>query len=128
MECLPRPLMVINFNPKTSARCQQHIMELLAALGAPLLRYGRPTLRTNLNLCEFGVVGLGIGTLAAYGRPGDYFRFYEINPEVTRIAYDQRFFTFLSDSQATLEVIAGDARLSMESELQQDRAQFLTFL
>jgi hypothetical protein len=75
-----------------------------------------------------GVVGLGIGTLAAYGRPGDYVRFYEINPEVTRIAYDQRFFTYLSDCQAKVEVITGDARLSMESELQQNQAQLFDIL
>ena len=48
-----------------------------------------------------GFVGLGIGTLAAYGNPGDYFRFYEINPEVIRIARDARYFTFLKDCRAT---------------------------
>ena len=42
---------------------------------------------------RIGVVGLGVGTLAAYGNPGDYIRFYEINPEVTRIANDARYFS-----------------------------------
>ena len=41
---------------------------------------------------RIGVVGLGIGTLAAYGNPGDYIRFYEINPEVIRIARDVSIF------------------------------------
>ena len=63
------------------------------------------------------VVGLGIGTLAAYGRPGDHFRFYEIDPEVIRIARDDGRFTFLRDSAARIEVVPGDARLSLQREL-----------
>ena len=61
-----------------------------------------------------GVVGLGTGTLAAYGRPGDVYRFYEINPQVVDIA--NREFTFLKDSGARIEHVLGDARLSMERE------------
>ena len=67
-----------------------------------------------------GVVGLGIGTLAAYGRPGDRFRFYEIDPAVTRIARDTRYFTYLAHSLAELEVVEGDARVSLVSELKRD--------
>jgi hypothetical protein len=62
-----------------------------------------------------GVVGLGAGTLAAYGRhPSQGFRFYEINPEVTRLA--RTYFTFLKDCSAEVEVVPGDARLSLERE------------
>jgi hypothetical protein len=61
-----------------------------------------------------GVVGLGTGTLAAYGRAGDTYRFYEINPQVIRIA--RRHFSFLDDSAATIETVLGDARLAMERE------------
>jgi spermidine synthase len=61
-----------------------------------------------------GVVGLGTGTLAAYGRKGDRFRFYEINPRVIGLA--AREFTYLADSDATLEMALGDARLSLERE------------
>ncbi|PHS18998.1 MAG: hypothetical protein COA78_01140 [Blastopirellula sp.] len=61
-----------------------------------------------------GVVGLGAGTLAAYGQPGDYFRMYEINPDVIELA--QQHFTFMKDSPAEIEVILGDARLSLERE------------
>jgi SAM-dependent methyltransferase len=61
-----------------------------------------------------GVVGLGTGTLALFGRPGDLYRFYEINPQVVTVA--NREFTFLADSKATIEHILGDARLSMERE------------
>jgi len=61
-----------------------------------------------------GVVGLGVGTLAAYGRQGDYIRFYEINSEVTHLARTR--FTYLANCPAEVEIIAGDARLSMEKE------------
>jgi predicted O-methyltransferase YrrM len=61
-----------------------------------------------------GVIGLGAGTLAAYGKAGDIFRFYEINPQVVGIA--QGWFTYLKQSPAKSEIILGDARLSLESE------------
>jgi hypothetical protein len=60
------------------------------------------------------VVGLGTGTLAAHGRPGDVYRFYEINPQVVEVARTQ--FTYLSDSRAKIETVLGDARLTMERE------------
>ena len=63
---------------------------------------------------KVGVVGLGIGTLAAYGQPGDTFRFYEINQDVIRLA--REYFTYIDDCQARTDLILGDARLSMESE------------
>jgi hypothetical protein len=61
------------------------------------------------------VVGLGTGTLAAWGKPGDTFRFYEINPAVKDIAY--QWFTYLKDSKAKTEIVLGDARVQMEREL-----------
>jgi len=61
-----------------------------------------------------GVIGLGTGTIAAYGRDGDVFRFYEIDPHVLEIA--RRDFTFLGDSAAKIDVVLGDARLSLERE------------
>jgi hypothetical protein len=61
-----------------------------------------------------GVIGLGAGSLAAYGRPGDVFRFYEINPQVKQIA--QSVFTYVRESQAKVDVVLGDARLSLTSE------------
>ncbi len=64
-----------------------------------------------------GVIGLGAGTLAAYGRKGDSFRFYDINPQVIAIARSQ--FTFLPDSEAGIEVALGDARLNLEREAPQ---------
>jgi hypothetical protein len=63
---------------------------------------------------RIGLVGLGTGTIAVYGQAGDYFRFYEINPEVTRLATSQ--FTYIPDCPAEVEIVLGDARLSMEKE------------
>jgi len=61
-----------------------------------------------------GVVGLGTGTIAAYGRLGDYYRYYEINPLVPPITRGQ--FYFVPDCAAKLEIAMGDARLSLERE------------
>lgn len=67
---------------------------------------------------KVGIVGLGVGTLAAYGQSGDDYRFYEINPEVERLA--RSAFVYLQDSQANVQVVLGDARLSMEREESQE--------
>lgn len=61
-----------------------------------------------------GVVGLGVGTLASYGRKGDVFRMYEINPQVIEIA--KREFSYIQDSPAAVEFALGDARLVLERE------------
>lgn len=61
-----------------------------------------------------GMIGLGIGTVAAYGKSGDRYRIYEINPEVTKLA--KKHFAYLSASKADIDIIHGDGRLSLESE------------
>jgi SAM-dependent methyltransferase len=63
---------------------------------------------------RIGVVGLGTGTLAAYGRPGDIIRFYDINPADIRLAETR--FAYLKQCQAHVDVVLGDARLSLENE------------
>ena len=71
-----------------------------------------------------GVIGLGIGTLSAYGAPGDYFRFYEINPAVISLAYGpSAFFTYMQHSKAKTDVVLGDARLRLEREAATGRYQ-----
>ena len=64
-----------------------------------------------------GVIGLGTGTIAAYGRPGDVYRFYDIDANVIGIARSE--FTFLGDSGARTETALGDARLTLEREASQ---------
>lgn len=63
---------------------------------------------------EVGAVGLGAGTIAAYGKPGDRYRFYEIDEAIVRAA--QRYFSFVGDSAATVEVAVGDGRLLLQQE------------
>lgn len=76
-----------------------------SAIGMLMSRPGAPR--------HIGIIGLGAGTLAGYGRPGDRFRFYEINPMVITMA--RRDFSFLSRSSAATEIVEGDARLSLAS-------------
>jgi hypothetical protein len=64
-----------------------------------------------------GVIGLGVGTVATYGRPGDYYVFYEINPQVIELA--KRDFHFLADSAARIAIVPGDARLALEAQAPQ---------
>jgi SAM-dependent methyltransferase len=90
-------------------------------LGQPLTYYATNSgLGLAMRLCcgagpkRVGVIGLGTGTVAAYGNAGDVMRFYEINPPVERLA--RHWFTFLHDSGAKIDVVLGDARLSLASE------------
>lgn len=62
---------------------------------------------------EVAVIGLGAGVIASYSRPHDRFTFYEIDPTVLRIARDQRYFTYLSACASDVQVVLGDARLSL---------------
>lgn len=68
----------------------------------------------NRGSLRVGAIGMGIGTVAAYARPGDVYRFYEINPEVPRLA--RKYFTYMRDCQGVCEVVLGDARQSMSNE------------
>lgn len=69
------------------------------------LKASRPSLST-------GAIGLGVGTIAAYGRAGDAMTFYELDPAVQTVA--ETYFTYLKDSPANIRVVLGDARLSLE--------------
>jgi SAM-dependent methyltransferase len=73
---------------------------------------------TRRSAQRVGVIGLGAGTIAAYGRPDDYYRFYDINPRVIEIA--RRQFSYLIDCPAKVDVVLGDARLSLEREPNQN--------
>jgi hypothetical protein len=101
----------------------RHGEQYLAAFrkDEPTTYYG-PTSGIGLAITHFrnrqhkkvGLIGLGAGTLAIYGEPGDLYRFYEINPRVIDLA--QHEFTFMQDSQASIETLLGDARLVLEKE------------
>jgi hypothetical protein len=67
---------------------------------------------------HLGVIGLGTGSMVAWARPEDTIRFYEINPDVLRLAGPEAAtFTYVRDTAARVEVILGDARLALEREL-----------
>jgi spermidine synthase len=70
------------------------------------------------NSIRVGMIGLGVGTIATYGRKGDVFRFYEINPQVPIVA--RTYFTYVTDSEAQVDIVMGDARLSIELEAPQN--------
>ncbi len=63
---------------------------------------------------KVAVIGLGAGTMAAFGKAGDEYRFYEINPQILEVADTE--FSYLRDSKATTARVLGDARLSLERE------------
>ena len=63
---------------------------------------------------RIGVIGLGSGTIAAYGQKGDVIRFYDINPQVPSIA--RNVFSYIKESEAQIEIVLGDARLSLAAE------------
>lgn len=63
---------------------------------------------------RIGVIGLGSGTIAAYGQKGDVIRFYDINPNVEPIA--RNVFSYIKESEAKVEIVLGDARLSLAAE------------
>lgn len=78
---------------------------------------------------RIGMIGLGAGVACAYAKPGDYVRYYEINPEVGRLANE--YFTFLDDARARkaqVDIEYGDARVVLEREIQQNKAQDLDVL
>ena len=101
----------------------QHGMQFLATerRREPTAYYGRQSgvglaiqAASQRGALRVGVVGLGVGTLAAYGRVGDHYTFYEINPQVIELA--GRDFTFLRDSPAKVLIVSGDARLALEAQ------------
>jgi hypothetical protein len=75
---------------------------------------------------RIGIIGLGAGMIAAYGKPGDYVRYYELNPAVADLA--NRHFTFLKDSEARIDVLLGDGRILLERESRGGQSQHFDIL
>lgn len=89
----------------------------------PTAYYGRASVVSALMAtrprdrpARIGVVGLGVGTITAYARPGDLVRFYEIDPSVVSIARDSGLFTFVTDHAPEPEIVVADARLAIAQE------------
>ena len=80
----------------------------------PTSGYGRVFASLPPGPKRVGVIGLGAGALAVYGKPGDHWVFYEIAPTVVRIAEQE--FSYLKDSKVKTEIVLGDGRVSLERE------------
>ncbi len=124
-------LRVVDLQEQEESVARRHLMHGLTTHGAQFLHgerrhaatsYYGPQSGVGILLSSFrpdqgrrvGALGLGAGTIAAYGQPGDTFRFFEINPLVARFAGTE--FTFLADSAAKTEIVVADARLALERE------------
>lgn len=71
------------------------------------------SLEAEPRVSRVGVMGLGVGTLAAYGKPGQSWTFYEIDPAVEKIASEPQYFTFLKNAKGEVNIVLGDGRLSI---------------
>lgn len=91
--------------------------------GAGLAILNHPKYGHDMRM-RVGLLGLGVGTLAAYAQPGDEYRLYEINPVVTDLAQGHgNYFSFVRDSRANITTVLGDARISLERELVEGHPQ-----
>jgi len=79
----------------------------MAIRNHPRRRAGKPI--------QIGVIGLGTGTIAAYGKKGDQIRFYEINPDLVRVS--SRYFDHWQSTPADVRIVTGDARIQLEREM-----------
>lgn len=84
---------------------------------------GHPAYTNGLPM-RVGLVGMGIGTLACWGRTNDLYRFYEIDENVIRIATNSTYFTFVRDSAARVEIVTGDARFELEKERERQQEKY----
>ena len=85
--------------------------------GVGLLLSNYPRKAPGKENLRVGTIGLGVGTLASYARPGDYFRFYEIDPAVPLLSLGPKpYFQFLKDAPVSIDLVMGDGRLSLERE------------
>lgn len=82
----------------------------------PLRKAGKPM--------RVAVLGMGIGTLACHAKAGDEFRFFEIDPNVVRIAQDRRYFTYVPDCDGRVSVVTDDARKALEREAKEGAPKY----
>ena len=108
----------IQFHDETLATMATSYYGPSSGVGLAIDKHPRRLAGERLHI---GVVGLGAGTLAAYGRKGDRVRFYEINPAVVGFSTgDEPYFTYLQNCRGDVAVVVGDARVALEREAPQD--------
>jgi hypothetical protein len=92
--------------------------------GIGLLLRNHPKRSSWSSRLRIGVVGLGTGTIATYGLPGDTIRFYELDPDVIKLTSGEApAFTYLRDSRASVTTVLGDARLALEREAAEGKSR-----
>src|SRR5262249_20655955 len=79
---------------------------------------GRTLVAMEGKAIRVGIIGLGAGSIAVYGDADDFYTFYDIDPAVEKVA--RTYFTYLADSPAKINVVLGDARVSLEREAPQN--------
>jgi len=85
-----------------------------SGVGLLLDQFPRNSDHPNLRV---GIIGMGTGSLAAYAQPGDYYRFYEIDPAVAQFSSGSNpYFTFVESSPAKIDIVEGDARVRLQEE------------
>ncbi len=88
-----------------------------SGLGLLLTNYRGLTGQKESAHLRVGVIGMGTGTIATYAQPGDSIRFYEIDPQIVRLSQGKKpIFTYVHSSPGNIEIVLGDARLSLEAE------------
>jgi hypothetical protein len=85
------------------------------AVGGGMAVLAHPSYTNNTPM-NVGLIGLGAGTMACWGRTNDTYRFFEINPLVVDVAWNTNYFTYLSESRAAISVALGDARRMLTAE------------
>ena len=97
--------------------------------GIGTLLSGHPKRHSYPGNLRIGVIGLGVGTLSAYGRQGDYIRYYELDPNVVNLSLSQKpAFTYVRNSPARIDVALGDGRLLLEEEAARGELQYFDVL
>jgi hypothetical protein len=88
-----------------------------SGIGILLNNYRLLAGRSEVQPLRLGVIGLGAGDLAAYAKPGDYLRFYEVDPQVVQLSTGAApVFTYLRNTRGQVELVSGDARINLEAE------------
>ena len=92
-----------------------------SGVGLAIVNHPRHKIYNPRHDQRVGIVGLGAGTLAVYGRKGDYYRIYEINPAIAELSASKKsYFSYVPECRAEVDVVVGDARISMAHEKAQE--------
>jgi spermidine synthase len=81
--------------------------------GGPISQVIQAVRNQRGRLDRVAVVGLGVGSATCFRQADERWSFFEIDPEVIRLANDKKHFRFLSDCGPVERIVAGDARITL---------------